>query len=104
MQVALEKLRESVEEEETQELFERALEELEKLVEVEKSDDFDQSRDYISRSIKRDILSSVVGQRGVYEGLILKTDKTVMRAVEILSTPGQYSDLMVRGQTKAELN
>ena len=104
LQVALEDLRESVEEEETEELFEGALEELEKLVEVEKSDDFDQSREYIERSIKRDILSSVAGQRGVYEGLILKTDKTVMKAVEILSTPGQYSDMIARGQTKAELN
>ncbi len=104
LQVALEELRESVTEEETEELFESALEELEKLVEVEKSDDFEQSRDYISRSIKRDILSSVYGQRGVYEGLILKTDKTVMRAVEILSTPGRYSDMIARGQTKAELN
>ncbi|MDH3890070.1 MAG: S41 family peptidase [candidate division Zixibacteria bacterium] len=104
LQVALEDLRETVAEEESEELFAGSLADMDKLVEQEKSEDFERSREYIKRSIKREILSSIVGQRGVYDELILKTDKTVLKAVEILSTPGQYSDMIKRGQTKAELN
>jgi len=105
LQVALEDLRRTVEEEKTEDMFANMLVEMERLVEAEKADDFDQSKDYIKRSIKREILSSIVGQRGVYERLILETDKAVLRAVEILSTPGQYSEFIARGmQKKAELN
>jgi carboxyl-terminal processing protease len=104
LQVAVEDLRETVQKEESEELFAASLADMEKLVEKEKADDFNNSGEYIKRSIKREVLSSIVGQRGVYDNLILRTDKTVLKAVEILSTPNKYSELIARGQTKAELN
>ncbi len=104
LQVALEDLRETVNEEESEELFAASLADLEALVEKEKSDDFEESKEYIKRSIKREILSSIVGQRGVYEWLILQTDKTILKAVEILNTPDMYSRMITEGQKKAELN
>jgi len=106
LQVVLEELRETVAEEEQDSLFGTTLDSLEQLVLQEKQDDFDRSLDYIRKAIKREILSSIVGQRGVYEQLILKTDKGILQAVEVLQTPGQYSELIEKGQTnsKAELN
>ena len=106
LQVALEELRETVTEEEQDSLFGTTLEGLEQLILQEKQDDFDRSRDYIRKAIKREILSSIVGQRGVYEQLILKTDKGIQQAVKVLQTPGEYSELIEKGQTnsKAELN
>ena len=106
LQVALEELRETVTEEEQDSLFGTTLEGLEQLILQEKQDDFDRSQDYIRKAIKREILSSIVGQRGVYEQLILKTDKGIQQAVKVLQTPGEYSELIEKGQTnsKAELN
>ena len=104
LQVAVEDLSEAVTEDESEELFASSIADMEKLVEKEKENDFEVSKEYIKRSIKREVLSSIVGQRGVYENLILRTDKTVLKAVEILSNPGQYSEMIIRGQTKAELN
>ena len=77
---------------------------MEELIEEEKTDDFDKSIYYIKRTIKRDILSSIAGQRGVYEYLTLRTDKSVRKAVEILKSKEEYTKLLSNGQKKAQLN
>ena len=59
--------------------------------------------DYVAKPIKREIVSSIAGERGVYEEIILKTDKTVRKAVEMLETPGEYSRVMSEGKKKAEI-
>lgn len=103
LQLALDRLKTEVKDEGREAMFEENLEALNKLVEKEKEDDFDESRDYIQRTIKREIVASIAGERGVYEQIVLKTDKTVAKAIEILTTPDKYSQLLAKGQKKAEL-
>jgi hypothetical protein len=52
----------------------------------------------VKRAIKREIVSSIAGERGVYEHIVLKTDKTVKKAVEILTTPSEYARLITDGR------
>ncbi len=103
LQVSLEELEQTVNDEERTEIFQGTLDEMHVLIEKEKESDFDESKEYIRRTIKREIVSSIAGERGVYEEVILKTDRTVKKAVELLSQPGTYSDLLAKGQVKAEL-
>jgi carboxyl-terminal processing protease len=105
LQVALEELRESVAEEGKDSLFADMIDSLETLVELEKEHDFNESIDYIKRTIKREVVAAIAGQRGVYEEVVLKTDPAVKKAVEILSKPGEYARLIAQGHNKkAELN
>ncbi|UCG62127.1 MAG: S41 family peptidase [Candidatus Zixiibacteriota bacterium] len=103
LQLALKRLENEVKDEGEEEMFAESLEAMRALVEKEKEDDFDESVDYIRRTIKREIVASIAGERGVYEEIVLKTDKTVAKAIEILSNPDRYSQLLVKGQNKAEL-
>ncbi|UCD63523.1 MAG: S41 family peptidase [Candidatus Zixiibacteriota bacterium] len=103
LQVALEKLTEEVADEGQQEVFQAQLDSLTILVEKEKENDFDESVDYIRRTIKREIVASISGERGVYEEIILQTDRAVKQAIDILSTPDKYAELLLKGQKKAEL-
>ena len=103
LQTAVEELREAVTEEERGEIFEASLDEMDQLVEAEKAADFGHSIDYIKRAIKREIVQSTFGERGVYENIIFKNDKSVEKAVEILTSPTEYTKLITEGQKKAEL-
>jgi carboxyl-terminal processing protease len=103
LQIAVEDLRKTVTEEDKEPVFENSLEQMDGLVQAEKDADFDRSTDYMKRAIKREIISSVFGERGVYEDVLFKSDKTFLKAVEILGRPGEYSRLMNEGKKKAEL-
>jgi len=103
LQIAVEELHETVTEENKESVFEESLTDMEALVAAEKEVDFDRSSKYIKRAIKREIVSAVFGERGVYEQLLFKTDKTLLKAAEILSQPGEYSRLITEGKKKAEL-
>ena len=94
MQVALEDLQQTVTEEDKDAVFESALTNLSEVVEQEKRRDFDESLDYIKRAIKREIVSSIAGDRGIYENIVLKKDKAVLKAVELLTSPQEYSKLI----------
>ena len=91
LQYSLEKLEETIKEEEKSEVFAKELEDLANLIDEEKAKDFETSIDYIRRQIKREIVSAIAGERGVYEEIILKTDETVMKAVKILQSEGEYA-------------
>ncbi|MCX6835607.1 MAG: S41 family peptidase, partial [candidate division Zixibacteria bacterium] len=103
LQIAVEDLRKTVTDEDKEPVFENSLEQMDGLVQAEKDADFGRSTDYIKRAIKREIISSVFGERGVYEDVLFKSDKTFLKAVEILGRPGEYSRLMNEGKKKAEL-
>ena len=104
LETALGELRETIISESNDSLFGGMIDSLEALVELEKAQDFDRSLDYIKKTIKREIVAAIAGQRGVYEEVVLKTDKAVRRAVEILSSPDEYAKLISMGQKKAELD
>jgi len=103
LQVALEELQETIVEEEREDIFQENLDEMAKLIETDKSDDFVESNPYIKRAIKREVVRAIFGDRGHYEQVVLKDDKTVKKAIEILSSPSEYTRLISEGQKKAEL-
>lgn len=103
LQLSLEALDKSIADEDQRQLFKPTLDSLTALIEFEKSGDFDKSKDYIKQSIKREIVSSIAGERGIYEEVVLKTDPAVLKALEILKTPNEYSRLLSEGKKKAEL-
>ena len=103
LQVALEKFEKEVETEGSKDAFDPSIEKMKSLIASEKEDDFKESIDYIRRSIKREIVTSIAGESGVYEQIILPTDKTVQQAVKILQSPGEYSSKLSQGMKKAEL-
>ena len=94
LQLDLDTLKRHIEDREKTEVFAPALKNMESLVEKEKGKDFDQSIDYIKRSIKRDILNSLYGEKGYYEQIILKTDPHIQRAFEILTNQNQYKKIL----------
>lgn len=103
LQIAVEELQETITEEDKESLFEQSIANMESVVEAEKEADFDRSSKYIKRAVKREIVSAVFGERGVYEHLLFKTDKTLLKAREILEQQGEYTRLMTDGKSKAEL-
>lgn len=98
LEISLEKMKEIVEEEGKDSLFAPAMGEFEELVHKEKEADFEKSIDYIKRAIKREIVSKIAGQRGVYEEIILKTDVPILQALEILQNENEYARILKEGQ------
>jgi len=97
LQVALEELEETVMDENDEEKFVAAIDNFKVMIENEKDTDFSKSLDYIKRAVKREIISSIAGEKGVYEQIVLKNDKTVQKAVEILQKKDEYSKLITEG-------
>jgi carboxyl-terminal processing protease len=90
LELDLDTLKKHINDQEKTEAFAQVLKNVESLIEQEKEKDFDQSIDYIKKSIKRDILNSLYGEKGYYEEIILKTDPAIRKAFEILTNQGQY--------------
>ncbi|MCH7947440.1 MAG: hypothetical protein IIC66_06530 [candidate division Zixibacteria bacterium] len=103
LQLSLEDLEESIADDSQRDFLQPAIDSLSSLIEFEKAKDFDKSRKYIKRAIKREIVSSIASERGVYEEIVLKTDDGVLKAVELLQNPKEYSRLLTEGKKKAEL-
>ena len=100
MEVSLDNMKKVVDEEDKGQLFNKYIGDLEGQIEKEKETDFTKSRDYIAKSIKRELVANLGGQRAVYEQIILKTDPSVQKAVKLLENPGEYSDkLTAKGTT-----
>ena len=104
LETSLEELQKTVASEGEDSLFDGLIDSLETLADMEKAQDFERSLDYIKNTIKREVVAAIAGQRGVYEEVVLKTDKAVKKAVEILSSQDEYTKLISKGQKKAEVN
>jgi carboxyl-terminal processing protease len=74
--------------------YQETLNNLKKLLGEDKEKDFDKSLSYIKRSIKRDILNSLYGEKAVYEQVLLKDDPYVKKALEILTTKDKYLTIL----------
>ncbi len=98
LQASLENLEKTVKQEGKDSLFDDSFKAMAALIEQEKAADFDRSLDYIKRAMRREIVSAIAGERGVYEQIVLKTDKTVQRALSILQAPKEYTKLITEGQ------
>lgn len=94
LELELEPLREKIEKQDNPEMFSGAIEELQRLIETDKEDDFEESRDYIKRSLRRDVLNGLYGQKGYYEEVLLKDDDRVRKAYEILTNENEYMAML----------
>jgi len=98
LEVSLEEIKEIVEEENKDSLFSPVLSDFAERVEAEKEADYIRSLDYIKRALKREIVSKIAGERGVYEEVILKTDPSIKAAIELLNDTKEYSRVLETGQ------
>jgi carboxyl-terminal processing protease len=94
LELDLDTLKKHIQDQEKSEAFAQVLKNVESLIEQEKEKDFDQSIGYIKKSIKRDILNSLYGDKGYYEEIILKTDPAIQKAFEILTNQDEYKKLL----------
>ncbi len=97
MEISLDDFAEAVSDAEKTELFEGDIDELRRIIEIEKEKDFDKSREYIARRVKREVIRKQFGERGVYEEMVLKTDPYVLKALEVLGSTEDYSKLLEPG-------
>lgn len=105
LEVSLDKMKEVVKDEEKEVLFDASLESLTGLVAEEKEHDFERSIDYIKRSIRREVITKLFGQTGMYEEIVLKTDSDVKAALELILDDDEYKQVLENGGggDKAEL-
>ncbi len=94
LELDLEPLRERIQKHESPEMFSQTLGDLQRLIEKDKEDDFEESIDYIKESLKRDILNNLYGQKAWYEEVLLKTDPYIKKAYEILTDEREYAALL----------
>ena len=94
LELDLEKFEATAKEMEKNDLFAADIAEMKQLIEKEKVKDFDASIDYIRQSIKREILRSEYGERGIYEQITMKEDKHVKQALELLKNKAKYGTLL----------
>ncbi|MCJ7578055.1 MAG: S41 family peptidase [candidate division Zixibacteria bacterium] len=94
LELDLDNLKKHVEEQKNSEVFAKTLENMQSLIEKEKEKDFDQSIDYIKKSIKGGILNNLYGEKGYYEEIILKTDPAIQKAFEILTNKNEYKKIL----------
>jgi len=93
LELDLEPLGTQIEKQQNSEMFSQAVANLEQLIEKDKQDDFEESIDYIKKSLRRDILNNLYGQRAFYEEVLLKTDPYIQRAYEILTNEKEYKKI-----------
>jgi len=93
-EIYLDTLEAVVKKEEKLEFYQSALASLRELIAHNKELDFDKSQDYIKRSIKRDIMTKLYGEKGYYEEVVLKGDTRIKKALEILSGKNDYRKIL----------
>jgi carboxyl-terminal processing protease len=94
LELDLDTLKKHIEDQEKSEVFAKVLKNMESLIEEEKEGDFEQSIDYIKKSLKRGILNNLYGEKGYYEEIILKTDPAIQKAFEILIDEDKYKKIL----------
>ncbi|MFH2037055.1 MAG: S41 family peptidase [Candidatus Zixiibacteriota bacterium] len=104
LEITLEEMNQTVKDDNKEDIFGDALANFEQLIEKEKEADFEKSKDYIKKALKREIVSKIAGQRGVYEEVVLKTDKTVKAAIELLQNKDGYAKALTEGHVIGQLD
>jgi carboxyl-terminal processing protease len=102
LEISLEEMKEVIEKEGKDSIFTTALVDFEEVIDKEKEADFEKSLDYIKKALKREIVSKIAGERGIYEEVILETDPSVLRAIELLKNRNEYARILEEGVTKTQ--
>ena len=93
-EVELEELKEALKEEAASEQITSRMKELERLLKAEKEKNFERSREYVRSEIKENILVKLYGQSAKYEGVWFERHSQIKRAIQILSNPKEYEELL----------
>ena len=93
-EVELEELKEALKEEAASEQITSRMKELERLLKAEKEKNFERSREYVRSEIKENILVKLYGQSAKYEGVWFERHSQIKRAIQILSNPEEYEELV----------
>jgi carboxyl-terminal processing protease len=93
-ELELEKLKSAVKEEGRSEAVNQEIKRLEELLSMEKENDIQKSEAYIKSEIKENILVKLYGQSAKYEGVWFKDHPQIKKAIEILSNPKEYKELL----------
>ncbi len=72
----------------------QALEQFRKQLQKEQEREFEQSRKYIARAIRREIISKKWGEQERYRQIVLGADPEIKKAEEIILDPQEYSDYL----------
>jgi carboxyl-terminal processing protease len=100
LELDLEKLEKTIAEEKKETAYASAVADIRKQIELDKDQQFNQSLDYIRRSVKRDILTNLYGEKAVYRQILLKKDPYVDKAVSLLTSPKEYSAILESASQK----
>jgi len=87
-------MKETIEELGKEEEYAGLMADLEAQIERDKDNQFNSSHNYIKRSIKRDILTKLYGEKAVYRQNVLKNDPYIDKAIEILTSQQEYSAIL----------
>lgn len=93
-EVELEELKEALKEEAASDQITSRMKELERLLKAEKEKNFERSREYVRSEIKENILAKLYGQSAKYEGVWFERHSQIKRAIQILSNPKEYEELL----------
>ena len=94
LEADLDEMKKTIEELELQDEYADLLTGFENRIELDKEKQFEQSQDYIKRSIKRDILTKLYGEKAVYRQNILHNDPYIDKAIEVLTSQREYSSIL----------
>ena len=86
-------LRETAKEEKYLDAIEKEIAELEKKLQSDKLADLDKNQDEVKQMIEAEILTRYYYEKGRTEGM-LKYDKTLAKAIEVLSDKAQYNKIL----------
>jgi carboxyl-terminal processing protease len=93
-EVYLDSLAEFAKREGKTEIYAQALENLKDQIVLEKEQDFDRYKDTVKKHLREVILRKLYGERGFYEGVVLKEHPAVLKAKELLLDEKQYQKLL----------
>jgi carboxyl-terminal processing protease len=100
-EVELNNIREILTEDSTKmEIFGSYLGELEALIDKEKELEYQKAKEDIRRSLRGAILNNVHGERGWYEGVLLRDDPYVLKAIDIMKEREEYSKILATNHVK----
>lgn len=94
LEMSLDKIKETLKETNKTDEYADLIAEFEKHIDLDKQKQLDESRPYLERSIKRDILTKLYGEKAVYRQNVLEGDPYVDKAVDVLTSTKEYSSIL----------
>ena len=82
-------------------IYQSAIDQMKALVAKEKELAFDESAETLKYEIKRAVINKLYGERGLYEGVMLKDDPYVAKAKELLLNKDEYKKLLATDTKKS---